>query len=325
MAIRSIEHFIPNGDGYHLSLFQTWDDERIAPDRRPVLIVPGYGMNSYIFSFHPRGESLEGSLVQGGFEVWRVDLRGQGRSVSVGGSNTFGLADLAATDLRAAVAAVVERSRTGSDRADVIGASLGGTIVFLHTALVPDHRVGAIVAMGTPVRWIDVHPVVRLAFASPSLVGLVHIKGTRKIAELALPHVLKRTPWLLSIYLNAGSTDLDALAEMVKTVEDPNRHVNREIAQWIRDRDLIVRGVNLSHAIRSLRMPLLCVLARGDGIVPPRTAELCFKTVASEDKALLEVGDADLAMAHADMFVSREASARVFEPIGRWLKERRSV
>ena len=148
--MKTLEHFVPNGDGWHLSLFQTWDEARLVPGRRPVLIVPGYGMNSFIFSYHPHGDSLEGYLVHAGFEVWRVDLRAQGESVSVGGSDSFGLEDLAVTDLGAAIRAALDRSRTGADRVDIIGASLGGTIIFLHAALQRDNRLGSIVAMGSP-------------------------------------------------------------------------------------------------------------------------------------------------------------------------------
>src|SRR5689334_1203787 len=119
--MKTIEHFIPNGAGWHLSLSQTWSEARLERDRRPVLIVPGYGMNSFIFSYHPRGPSLEGYLAEAGFEVWRVDLRGQGRSASVGGGEAYGLEDLAITDLGAAIRATLERSLTRADRADVIG------------------------------------------------------------------------------------------------------------------------------------------------------------------------------------------------------------
>src|SRR5262249_43110644 len=45
--VKTIEHFVPNGDGWHLSLCQTWDEARLDRGRRPVLIVPGYGMNSF--------------------------------------------------------------------------------------------------------------------------------------------------------------------------------------------------------------------------------------------------------------------------------------
>ena len=315
--MKTLEHFVSNHDGWHISLFQTWDEERLVPGRRPVLIVPGYGMNSFIFSYHPRGESLEGYLVRAGFEVWRVDLRAQGKSISVGGSDSFGLADLAVTDLGAVITAALVRSRTGASRVDIIGASLGGTIVFLHAALQQDNRLGSIVAMGSPVRWVDIHPAIKLAFSVPALVGLVRIRGTRRIAGMALPHLARLLPSVLSIYMNASITDVSA--EMVKTVEDPNRHINREIACWIRDKDLVVRGKNLSEEIRSLHNPLLCVLALGDGIVPRRTAEFPYLAAGSSVKRLLEVGTRERAMAHADLFVSNGAQEGVFAPIAAWL------
>lgn len=317
--MKSVEHIIPNGDGWHLSLFQTWHETLVRKDRPPVLIVPGYAMNSFIFSYHPHGASLEGYLAQAGFEVWRVDLRAQGRSVSIGGGDDYSLEDLATTDLTAAIEAALERTQCEPKHVDVIGASLGGTIVLLHTALKPDHRIGSIVAMGSPVRWVEIHPIIKLAFASPALVGMLRISGTRKIAKLALPHMVKRTPWLLSIYMNPSITDTRAASEMVKTVEDPNRHVNKQIAHWIRDRDLVVRDVNLSDAVRELDHPLLCISAKGDGIVPMATAQYPFLVAASKVKKMVEVGTDQLAMAHADLFVSSEAEARVFEPIASWL------
>lgn len=320
--MKTLEHLIPNGDGWLLSLFQTWDERRLVPGRRPILIVPGYGMNSFIFSYHPRGLSLEGYLAEAGFEVWRVDLRAQGGSRSTGGGEDFRLEDLALTDLDVAIRAALDRTRTGATVVDVIGASLGGTIMFIHTALKRDPAIGSMVALGSPVRWVDVHPAIKIAFAWPTLVGAVRFKNTRKLAELALPHLVKRAPWALSIYMNPEITDTSAAAEMVRTVEDPNRHVNRQIACWIRDRDLTLRGVNVSEALGSLRRPLLCVSALGDGIVPRRTAEFPYLAAGSPDKQLIEVGTEQIAMAHADLFISSEAHARVFEPIATWLTDR---
>ncbi len=319
--MKTVEHRVPNGDGWELSLFQSWDEERLAPGRNPVVIVPGYGMNSFIFSFHPRGPSLEGHLASAGFEVWRVDLRAQGGSTSTGGGDTFGLADLALTDLGAAIDTVLARTRTGAARVNVIGASLGGTIMLVHATCTPGHRIGAMVAIGTPVRWVKIHPLLRFAFRSPTLVGLLKVKNTRRLAAAALPHLAKRTPWVLSVYLNPSITDMSAAEEMIKTVEDPNRHINREIAHWIRGQDLIVRGINVSEALRGVTRPMLCVLARGDGIVPRETAEFVHRTVSSPVKAVLEVGDDTVTMAHADLFVSNEAHERVFRPVAAWLEE----
>ena len=108
---------------------------------------------------------------------------------------------------------------------------------------------------------------------------------------------------------------------MVKTVEDPNRHVNRQIAHWIRDRDLVAaRRQHLRGRCARITAPLLCVSARGDGIVPRETAEFPYHArELAREAAARGRAPAELAMAHADLFISNEAQARVFEPIAAWL------
>ena len=68
-----------------------------------------------------------------------------------------------------------------------------------------------------------------------------------------------------------------------------------------------------------MKSPLLCVLANGDGIVPRETAEFPFQRTGATSKQLLEVGNDAVSIAHADMFVSNEAHARVFAPLAAWL------
>lgn len=315
--MNNAKYAIANGDGWQIELFQVWDDARLVQGRRPVLIVPGYGMNSFIFSFHPAGLSLVDYLAEAGFEVWRVDLRGQG--ASSGGSPMYRLEDLATVDLDAAIRAVQERTRTGAARVDVIGASLGGTIMFLHAALDPDHAIGSMVAIGSPVRWVEVHPALALAFSSPELVEQIRFYGTRRVASLLLPVLASFAPWLLSVYMNAEITDVSRSAVMCQTVEDPNRHVNRQIAEWIRDKDLVVRGVNVFEQLRSMTAPLLCVVALGDGIVPRKTAESPYDVWGGSDKQLLLVGSDDVHVAHADLFISRLSHEKVFAPMAAWL------
>ncbi len=328
MPVKTEEHRIPNGDGWELSLFQSWSEEKRVPGRRPVLIVPGYGMNSFIFSYHPGGLSLEGFLVDQGFEVWRADLRAQGTSRPLAPATSsraraaierFGLEDLALTDLSVVIDAVLARTLTGESRVDVIGASLGGTLMFMLAVLRGGDRLGSLVALGSPVRWVKVHPALRVAFSSPMLVGLVRFRGTRKLAELALPLLARHTPWLLGVYMNPSITDTSAAREMVKTVEDPNRFVNRQIARWISERDLTIEGVNVSEGLARVTRPVLCVVANGDGIVPRATAEFPYERVGTPHKQLLVVGSDEISLAHADMFVSTEAHRRVFEPLAAWL------
>jgi alpha-beta hydrolase superfamily lysophospholipase len=292
-----------------------------ARPRRPVLIVPGYGMNSFIFGYHPRGRSIEAHLAWRGFEVWSVDLRAQGRSRHAHGVKAlFGLEQLALVDVNAAITEVLARTRTGATHVDVIGASLGAALMFGHAAVNRDDRLGSLVSFGGPLRWERVHPALALAFRSPALAGAVPFRGTRALARLALP-VLAKIPALLSVYLNPAITDVSRAADLVQTVEDPVPQVNREIAVWIRDRDLTLRGVNVTHGASTLVNPLLCVVAMGDGIVPPETARAPYDLTASRSKRVLEVGDANLRIAHADLFISNDAHSLVFDPVARWLGE----
>jgi pimeloyl-ACP methyl ester carboxylesterase len=324
-AMQTLEHHIPNDDGWELSLFQTHEPRAFDPALPPVMIVPGYGMNSFIFSYHPSGPSLEGYLARRGFEVWRVDLRAQGGSRPFGvgrkglGLDDFRLYDLAMTDLDVAIEAALDRTRSRVAKVSVIGASLGGTILFTHVVLKRDHRVGRMVSIGSPLRWVRVHPVLRAAFVSPTLVGLVRLRGTRKLAEKLLPELVRRAPWALSVYMNPAITDVSAAREMVRTVEDPNRFINREIAAWMRDRDLVVGGVNVAEGLRRLNVPLMVVVAKQDGIVPRETAAFPYEAIGSSEKRLVEVGSREAAMAHADMFVSKHAEESVFVPVAEWL------
>src|SRR6185437_13198294 len=104
----------------------------VAPRGRPVLIVPGYGMNSFIFGFHPQGPSLVESLAARGLEVWTVDLRGQGLSIRTNGSTRYGMAELAVEDLGTAIKHVLANTTTASTTLDLVGCSLGTALAFAH-------------------------------------------------------------------------------------------------------------------------------------------------------------------------------------------------
>ncbi len=310
---------VDNRAGWRLAL--TRHRPTRAPKGRPVLIVPGYGMNSFIFSFHPTGPSMVECLAARGLETWTVDLRGQGRSIRARGNHRYGLGDLAVEDIGAAIAHALAHTSTGAAKIDLVGCSLGAALAFAHVAIAPGAPVHALVSMAGLVTWREAHPLVRLAFGSRRLAGLMRMKNTRRVARLALPLVSKVAPSLLSIYLNERSTDLSQVARMVQTVEDPHPIINREIAEWIRRGDLVVRGVNVSARLPDLTHPFLCVVANDDGIVLPATARHTFDAIGSAHKEILFVGDADMPIGHADLFLCKGAQPRVFAPIADFLLE----
>ena len=314
------QHLVDNGAGWRLGLTR-FAPELPAPGTRPAIVIPGYGMNSFIFRFHPSGPSMVECLTARGLEVWTVDLRGQGRSIRARGNNRYGLADLAIEDLGAAIAFVLAHTATGATAVDLVGCSLGTALAFGHVACRPRAPVHALVALAGIVTWQDAHPLLRLAYGSPKVAGLVRFTNTRRLARFALPVLTKLTPSLLSIYLNEKSTDLSRsqVARLVQTVEDPHPVINREIAEWIRRGDLILRGVNVSAKLPEITNPFLCVVANQDGIVLPVTARHTFDRIGSTKKELLFVGDTAHPIAHADLFLCRGAQERVFAPAAAFL------
>ncbi|HZO14827.1 MAG TPA: alpha/beta fold hydrolase [Polyangiaceae bacterium] len=313
------EQFVRTDDGWSLRLRRT-----VSPTHLPksnahqLLIVPGYGMNSFIFSYHPRGTSLERFLAESGFEVWTMDLRGQGESRPYRRkAGALSLESYALHDVPACIHAVL--ARTGAPKLTLIGCSLGGSIAYAYLALCGVDRVDALVAMGAPLRWAEIHPLVRAMFSSPALVGSVRVSNTRRLMRSLMP-VLVRAPALLSFYMNPSTIDLSCAHELTRTVEDPHPAINRDIAVWLKRRDLEIKGVNVTEALRGVKLPLMVVLSNKDGIVPERTALTVLDTWGSDDIEVLRVGDERNWYAHANLFVADDAPRLVFDPLVRWLR-----
>lgn len=319
---------VDNGAGWRLALTRFSSPTALDPARRPVVMVPGYAMNSFILSFHPSGASMIGYLVERGFEVWTTDLRAQGASSRTTGprplhlGDPFGLGELALDDLPVMLDRIREETAATVDGLDAVGCSLGATMLYAYLAHHPqDHGLGSMIALGGPLRWDAVHPALKLAFASPRVAGLLPFAGTRALARAALP-LVKHAPGLLSIYMNARQIDLSRADELVKTVEDPVPYINRQVARWVRAKDLVVRGVNTTEALRGLDLDVLCVLANEDGIVPAAAARSVRGIVGPGRVEVLEVGTPERWYAHADLFIGPQAQGEVFEPMRRWLLDR---
>lgn len=314
------EDDVDNGAGWRLHV-RVYDDARTrVPGRPPIVLVPGYAMNTHILAYHPGGPSMVEHLVSRGFEVWTANLRGQGGSRRTGAPRPWGLGELALDDLPRVFDHVRARTLTGADRVDPVGCSLGGSLLYAYLAHHPvDHGFGSVVSIGGPLRWEDIHPLMRVAFVSSRLAGAVPIRGTRRLAELALPWML-RAPGLLSLYMNAAEIDLDSVEELLPTIDDPVQHINRQVARWVRNRDLVVRGVDVTSGLRRVEgVRLLSILANRDGIVSPAAARAVAAAMRPGHVDLLEVGTAQRWYAHADLFIGKRAQQDVFEPLSRWL------
>ncbi len=314
-------HRIDNGDGWDLEVKQCRPPHTLHKKRNPILILPGYGMNSFIFGYHPRGLSFEEYLTQKGFEVWSANLRCQGGSssrVSIP-EEKLSFSKLV-SDLHRVVEFIRKTSRSETGKVDLIGCSLGGTIVYAYLATVAKNHAGSIVTMGAPLRWEETHPLLKAVFALPKVIGMIRMMKTRSLARFLFP-ILSKTS-LLEIYIHKDMVDLRHQDILFETIDDPNRHLNYEIAKWIAQKDLIVDGKNITQAMKKVKNPLLCILANADGIVPPMTALSAHEVIGSKVKDTVVVGTDELRFAHADLFISDHSHEMVFKPIAQWLEKR---
>lgn len=309
---------LDNGDGWRLDLKRYRDPDHFDPAKAPVLIVPGYCMNTFILAFHPRGRSLVEYLCGAGYEVWTSNLRGQGDSEAGPDAGPIGFAPLALVDLPRVVDRVREATASARPFPHAIGCSLGGTFLYAYLAHHPrSHSLSSVVGMGAPLRWVERHPLLQVAFRSARLASMVRISGTRRMARAALP-IARRIPGLLSMYMNTAHIDLSDAAVLTQTVDDPHPYLNVQIARWVTNQDLVVRGLDVTRALSQVYLPLFAIYANGDGIVPPSVALSATEAVGGPTEHL-EAGDEQIWFAHADMFINDHAEARVFQPLVRWL------
>ena len=321
--VEKILHFVPNNDGWELALRQRVDPKALKKNRRPVAIFPGYGMNSFIFGYHPKKMSYEEYLASRGFEVWSIDMRKQGPSKKIdkAGDRIFGLKELITIDYPAALDYIAENTKSTdkSGKIDCLGCSLAGSLLAAYFVLCKNNRVGALVSLGAPIRWVEIPAFVKMMFTSNSLIGLIPFKKSRELAGFFLPKLVK-IPHLLDLYIHKEHTDMNYADQIIKTVEDPVPEINREISEWTKSKDLIMNGVNISEGLSKFTNPVLCVIANADGIVPPPNVRVLKDLVGSKVKDEIVIGNDKLPFAHADLFVSDYAEELHFKLVADWLE-----
>ena len=327
IPLREDNYTITTRDGWLLPMQRTLAPTCFEPTRRPVLITPGYGMNSFIFHYHPSGQSMVRCLAEAGFEVWTGSFRGQKASVKKRWrADRPSLRTLAEQDVPAMTAAVIARTQTEvprhhARRVDLIGVSLGGAMTYAHLAMNPDNRVGAVITIGSPLRWEAAHPLLKVAFLSRFLIGLVPMKGSDRMARMFFP-LLARVPGALSIYINVDHIDLDDAEQIMRTIDVPSRRINRHIAVWMRQKDMVLDGTNITDALGAVDKPLLVIHTNRDQIVPEQVSLSVVKAWGGSDITVLKIGDESDWYAHADLFMAPRAPELVFGPMADWLTAR---
>ncbi len=315
IEVAESQYAVTTGDGWELEVTNVRGD---VTARHPVLIVPGYAMNSSVLDYRSTGTSLAAALVAAGYEVWSLNLRGTERSRPlVDPPGPVSLAAYVREDLPAVLGLVRSEAAVECPVPFCVGTSLGGAIVYGHLARGGSAGIAGVAALGAPLRWNAVHPLFRAAFRSRRLARVLAMKGAGRVARFLMSPLAQAG--LLGVYVNKRRLDSEHTRAMMATIEDPSPQLNAEIAEWMRARDLYLEGTNVTHAMGAIDLPLLVVLANRDGLVPPDAARSAAEAWGGRDVEVLEVGKGADWFGHADLFATGDAPVRVFAPLVRWL------
>src|SRR4051812_34728882 len=140
--------YVPTADGWRLAVHHWAAKGR--PRRHPILMVHGLGANRLHLDLDER-HSIARAARSRGFDVFVLELRGAGLSISPGGQDraTFqwGFGDYMQMDLPPVINTVLER--TGASAVHGLGHSMGGMLFYAYGVKQPP-ELRSIITIGAP-------------------------------------------------------------------------------------------------------------------------------------------------------------------------------
>jgi len=296
-----------------------------AETRGTVLLVHGFGQNRY--TWHSSRRSFSAFLAARGWDVFNVDLRGQGRSRRFGATRADVLDDHVREDLPACAREALRLS--GHERTFVIGHSMGGLIGYGAAATIRP-MVRGICTIGSPYRFgLGISPVL---FFLATLAGAIRMTGVfdrnpavpLKVLGRAL--INQRRLWDtkgLPMPIRGwvpGTIEAEVLEEYL------NRAFDRTSVALAFDilrsgRQSALRShdgqIDYGLAFETLDRPLLVIAGSEDHLAPPDSVRPAYERSRSSDKAYRV-----FPFGHLDLLVAREAPTTVWAAIGNWLDRR---
>lgn len=287
-------------------------------ERGPAaVIVPAPIKRPYIWDLAPEASAVR-RLLAADARVYLLDWQPT--------AEPFGLADYADRLIREALDAA------GIDRAVLLAHSLGGLFAAIFAALHPD-RVRGLALLASPLhfeRGVGIFGAMASALGAQALPASVPGSFLGSASFRAEPVTFSwdrladfaaslGAPEALATHLRVERWALDEFPL-------PGRLL-AELAERIAREDAFVRGTlsvgGRRAAPSAVTAPLLCVIDRRCRIVPPAAVLPFYEGAGSADKTLLRYeGDVGVSLQHVGPLVGRQAHARLWPRIARWVRLR---
>ena len=221
------------------------------------------------------------------------------------------------------------RKTHGVDKINLLGICQGGTFSTIYTALNPD-KIKNLITMVVP---IDFSPNDALLFHWSKFMNidsLVDAYGVVPGDVMNFAYLILK-PLELTMNKYVGMIDkmdnpefLQNFMRMEKWVFDSPNQAGETLRQFIKDlyqgNKLIKNELELDGKkvdLKNITMPLLCVCAEYDHLVPLSASRPLIEAVGSEDKQFIS-----FKTGHIGMYVSSQSQKSIAPQIVEWLKAR---
>jgi lysosomal acid lipase/cholesteryl ester hydrolase len=326
-------------DGWRLGV-RHYQSANPDPGKLPVILCHGLGLNATFWTI--TDNHLASQLCARGYNVFIFDVRGSGESchsrherinklmrctfLRERGERSWTVDDLVHYDVPA-ILDYVQR-KTGCDRVNWVGHSLGGMLIFPYLELSPHpERIANFVGMGSTIIQAEIPQSDMLAanrglrvlalFASPGRLG-------RPLAFFRLPGMEQ----IDRFYYSSENVDRETISRFYGyALEDTGPGALRQLDPYLEFGHMYSTDGTIDYSARlgEIRTPTLLVAGDGDIMSDVPSTELTFAGLGSPDKTIMRFGKSSGHVAdygHCDLVWSRHAPKEVFPPIIAWLDQR---
>lgn len=294
--------------------------------RTPLVVVFALVNRPYILDLMP-GKSVVSHFVNRGFDTYNLDW-----GVPADGDRLLGLEDYVLRYLDHAVDQV--REQTGSDRVNILGYCMGGSMTAMYTALRPA-KVRNLILLAAPVDWSSSDSLLSV-WTDPRYFDVdrvLEVYGNMpphwlQTSFLLLKPVQNLIEKYISFWENIDDEKfLDTFFAMETWLNDNipvAGEVFRQFVKYCFQQNLLMKGRlaigNERVDLKSITCPVLNLIAEHDHLVLPSQSLPFNDAVSSTDRQVIE-----FPAGHIGMAVGSKAHRDLWPAVCAWLEQRSDV
>lgn len=318
------KEIVVTGGRVPLAMVRKRKEENAGGTTAPVLLIHGFGQNRY--AWHLPSRSLANHLAARGFDVFNLDLRGHGRSRSLGARRCKGVEDYIREDLPSAVEEVQRQS--GGRDVFLVGHSLGGLCSYAAAPQLAG-AVRGIVSIGSPYHFT--RGSLSLGAIAMMFRAMSFAKTPLKHAPVPVPvSMIGETFRMVRRFMespfyplplrgwHAGSCEPHVLEEHLRLAFDQAAIGEMiDMFGWAHAKKFGGPVADYDERFEKLDVPLLVVAGANDDLAPPASVRPGFQRSRSTDKTYRA-----LPLGHIDLLVGRDAPLMTWPLVASWLAKR---